>query len=135
MSRSFTDALRLFTRALRLRCPHCGKGKLFRSWLHMRPECPACGLRLERGEEGYQVGSYMFNIIAAELVFAALFLAVVLLTWPSPPWAWLEYGGIALMIVAPFAFFPFSRTLFLAFDLLFRPAARDELLHSERPGT
>jgi uncharacterized protein (DUF983 family) len=135
MSRSLTEALRLFTRALRLRCPHCGKGKLFRSWLHMRPECPACGLRLERGEEGYQVGSYMFNIIAAELMFAALFLAVVLLTWPSPPWAWLEYGGIALMIVAPFAFFPFSRTLFLAFDLLFRPAARDELPHSERPGT
>lgn len=99
----------------------------------MRPECPACGLRLERGEEGYQVGSYMFNIIAAELAFAAVFLAIVLLTWPSPPWTWLEYGGIVMMIAAPFAFFPFSKTLFLAFDLLFRPAARDEL-QPERPG-
>ena len=26
------------------------------------------------------------------------------------------------MIVAPFVFFPFSKTLFLAFDLIFRPA-------------
>lgn len=98
----------------------------------MRPECPACGLRLERGEEGYQVGSYMFNIIAAELAFAAVFLAIVLLTWPSPPWTWLEYGGIVMMIAAPFAFFPFSKTLFLAFDLLFRPAARDELQPERR---
>jgi hypothetical protein len=93
----------------------------------MRPRCPVCGLKVERGEEGYQVGSYMFNLIAAELVFAAVFVGIVLLTWPSPPWRLLEYGGIALMVVAPFILFPFSKTLFLAFDLLFRPAAPDEL--------
>jgi hypothetical protein len=93
----------------------------------MRPRCPACGLKVERGEEGYQVGSYMFNLVAAELVFAAVFVGIVLLTWPSPPWTLLEYGGIALMVIAPFVFFPFSKTLFLAFDLFFRPAAADEL--------
>lgn len=86
-----------------------------------------CGLKVERGDEGYQVGSYMFNIIAAELLFAALFIGAIVLTWPTPPWTLLEYGGIALMILAPFAFFPFSKTLFLAFDLIFRPAAHDEL--------
>jgi hypothetical protein len=31
------------------------------------------------------------------------------------------------MILAPILFFPFSKTLFLAFDLLFRPATREEL--------
>jgi uncharacterized protein (DUF983 family) len=120
-------ALLLLGRALRLRCPNCGQGKPFTSWLRVRERCPACGLKLERGEEGYQVGSYMFNIVAAELIFAALFVGVVLLTWPTPPWKLLQYGGIALMVIAPFAFFPFSKTLFLAFDLLFRPAGRDEL--------
>ena len=114
-------ALRLFGRALRLRCPNCGLGKPFVSWLRMRSQCEACGLEFERGEEGYQVGSYMFNIVAAELVFAALFLGIVMLTWPSPPWALLQYGGAALMVIAPFVFFPFSKTLFLAFDLIFRP--------------
>jgi hypothetical protein len=94
----------------------------------MRGFLARSGLTLERGEEGYQVGSYMFNIVAAELVFAALFVGVVALTWPSPPWKLLEYGGIGLMVVAPFAFFPFSKTLFLAFDLLFRPPTRDELV-------
>ena len=92
-------SLRLFGRALRLRCPNCGQGGLFTSWLRMRERCPACGLKLERGEEGYPVGSYMFNIVAAELIFAA-----------------------------PFAIFPFSKTLFLAFDLLFRPATHDEVV-------
>jgi hypothetical protein len=43
-----------------------------------------CGLRLERGEEGYQVGAYMFNIVAAELVFALMFLGILMATWPSP---------------------------------------------------
>jgi uncharacterized protein (DUF983 family) len=93
----------------------------------MRPYCPACGLPLERGDQGYQVGSYMFNIVAAELIFVLVFLAVVLVTWPSPPWQLLQYGGMILMILAPVLFFPFSKTLFLAFDLLFRPATPDEL--------
>jgi len=31
------------------------------------------------------------------------------------------------MVIALFAFFPFSKTLFLGFDLLSRPAGRDEL--------
>jgi uncharacterized protein (DUF983 family) len=120
--------IRLFWRALLLRCPNCGRARLFRSWFRMRERCPACGLKVERGEEGYQVGSYMFNIVAAELLFAALFVAIVVATWPSPPWTALEVGGVALMIVAPFAFFPFSKTLFLAFDLAFRPATHDELV-------
>jgi uncharacterized protein (DUF983 family) len=119
--------LLLFARALLLRCPNCGRAGLFTSWFRMRARCPVCGLRPERGEEGYQVGSYMFNIIAAELAFAAVFLAIVVATWPTPPWSLLEYGGIAMMILAPLVFFPFSRTIFLAFDLLFRPAAHDEL--------
>ena len=121
-------ALVLFARALRLRCPNCGQARLFTSWFRMRERCPVCGLKVERGDEGYQVGSYMFNIIAAELLFAALFIAAIVLTWPTPPWTVLEYGGIVLMILAPFAFFPFSKTLFLAFDLIFRPATHDELL-------
>jgi hypothetical protein len=93
----------------------------------MRSRCPRCGLPLERGEQGYQVGSYMFAIIAAELVFAAILVGVLLLTWPDPPWDLLLYGGMLLMIVVPFLFFPFSKTLFLAFDLTFRPATPEEL--------
>ena len=127
MSSTLTRFARLFWRAVRLRCPNCGGGPLFISWLRMRDRCPSCGLPVERGDQGYQVGSYMFNIIAAELIFAVMFLGIVVVTWPSPPWLVLQVGGVALMIVAPFLFYPFSKTLFLAFDLLFRPATREEL--------
>jgi len=81
---------------------------------------------LERGEHGYVVGSYMFNIIAAELLFAGIFVGVLALTWPTPPWTLLQYGGAALMILAPIVFYPFSKTVFLAFDLIFRPVVPDE---------
>lgn len=113
-------------RALRLRCPNCGGGPLFSSWLRMVDRCPQCGLRTGRGEEGYVVGAYMFNIIAAELIWGALFLALLWRTWPEPPWELLTWGGGALMIAMPFLCYPFSKTIFLAFDLLFRPPADTE---------
>jgi uncharacterized protein (DUF983 family) len=116
----------LFTRALQLRCPNCGTRGLFHSWLKMKSHCPGCGLRTERGEQGYIVGAYMFNIMAAELVWAALFVLAVVLTWPDVPWDPLLWVGGALMILLPFAFYPFSKTVFLAFDLMFRPARETE---------
>jgi uncharacterized protein (DUF983 family) len=94
----------------------------------MRPRCPECGLVTERGEEGYQVGSYMFNIVASEMIFAGIFLGVLWYTWPDPPWRILQVVGVTVMILAPFLFFPFSKTLFLAFDLAFRPVSHDELV-------
>jgi uncharacterized protein (DUF983 family) len=127
MKPTLRHAIRLFGRALRLRCPNCGGRPIFRSWFRMRPYCPVCGIPLEHGESGYQVGSYMFNIIASELIFAVLFVVVLGVTWPAPPWTLLQYGGIVLMLLAPVLFYPFSKTLFLAFDLLFRPATPEEL--------
>ncbi len=92
----------------------------------MREACPACGLRTERGEEGYVVGAYMFNIVAAELLWAAVVVAVAVYTWPAPPWDLLLYGGGAMMLATPFLCYPFSKTVFLAFDLVFRPAEETE---------
>jgi len=70
----------------------------------------------------------MFNIVASELIFAAMFLGVLWYTWPEPPWMMLQIVGVSVMILAPFLFYPFSKTLFLAFDLAFRPASHDELV-------
>ena len=110
-------------RALRLRCPECGGRGIFASWFRMRATCPACALPLDRGERGYQVGSYMVNIIAAELLFVAVFLGVLAATWPTPPWTVLQYGGAALMVIAPILLYPFTKTVFLAVDLMVRPAS------------
>jgi uncharacterized protein (DUF983 family) len=123
----------LVWRAVRLRCPNCGGKGIFTSWFRMRPRCPTCGLRLERGEQGYVVGSYMFNIVASELVWAAIFVGILFATWPSPPWTLLEIGGGVLMVALPFLFYPFSKTLFLAFDLLFNPVRPEDEQSPAKP--
>lgn len=112
----------LIGRAMILRCPNCGARGLFATWFRMKASCPSCGLRLDRGERGYQVGSYMLNIIAAELIFMAVFLGILFATWPNPPWTALQYGGALLMVLAPVALYPFTKTVFLAMDLTVRPA-------------
>lgn len=121
----------LFVRALRLRCPHCGEGQMFHSWFRMVDACPNCGLVTERGEDGYIVGAYMFNIVTAELLLAAICGAIALSTWPDVPWSLLLWIGGALTITLPLLWYPFSKTLFLAFDLIFRPEV--DLSGSSRP--
>jgi uncharacterized protein (DUF983 family) len=90
-------------------------------WFGLRPACPRCGLRLDRGEPDYFLGAIVFNMAFAEGVFALGLIGVLLWTYPSPPWDALYYGGIAGMILAPIFFYPFSKLCWLAFDLAFRP--------------
>src|SRR5512143_615892 len=107
-----------FTRALRLRCPNCGGGPVFVSWVKMCPSCPSCGIRYDREPEGgYWVGSNTINLFATEAVFALVFLGSLVLTWPDPPWDLITWGDVLLMILFPVFFYPFSKTLFVAVDL------------------
>ena len=92
------------------------------SWFRIRERCRACGLRFERGEEDeYWLGAYTLNFIATEVVFGAALLVVLVLTWPAPPWSAILWGGAAQMVLTPIAFYPFSKALWLAIDLTFRP--------------
>jgi len=112
-------------RSCRLHCPHCGSPGIFTTWFRMRAECPRCGLDLERREQGYVVGAYMLNIVAAEGIFLVMFLGVLVVTWPDPPWQALRYAAPALMLVIPLVTYPFSKTFFLAMDLAVRPVGRE----------
>ncbi len=118
----------LFSRAMRLRCPHCGGSPIFVTWSHLVPNCPVCGLGLERGEQGYWLGAYFFNLMAMETVFTVWVVGFLWWTWPTPPWGLLQAATIALMLVVPVAFFPYSKTLFLAFDLWVRPATEEDFV-------
>ncbi|HEX9105981.1 MAG TPA: DUF983 domain-containing protein [Longimicrobiales bacterium] len=108
-------------RALRRRCPVCGRGRLFRGWTSLRRRCDVCGLILERGEVDYFIGAYMLNLIIAELIVVALMLIVLAVTWPRVPWTGMLWGIVILTVPAVYATYPYSRSLWLALDLLFRP--------------
>ena len=62
----------------------------------------------------------MFNLVAAEGLFAVFMVCAIFVTWPTPPWRALLVAGGALMLGAPFLLYPFSKSLWLAFDLVFR---------------
>jgi uncharacterized protein (DUF983 family) len=121
------SVFKLFFRGALLRCPWCGSGGLMKSWFHLRSHCPRCRLRTERGEEDFFLGAMVFNIAISEGLLAGLMVAVMLATWPNVPWNLLWFGGIALMIAAPIAFYPVSKTLWMAAELLIRPLSPEEL--------
>jgi uncharacterized protein (DUF983 family) len=121
--------LRLFSRALVLRCPNCGGRPIFRSWFQLVTHCPRCGLKFER-EEGFFLGGMVVNLFIGEFIPIVGAAVTWYLTRPTPPWQLIQYGWIASAIVLPLLFFPLSRTLWLAFDLTFRPA---EIREYDRP--
>jgi uncharacterized protein (DUF983 family) len=111
-----------FRRALLLRCPRCGGGAIFRSWLAMKDRCPTCGLALERGERSdFWIGAYVFNLVAGEVLAIGIPIVWMIASSPHQPWTAIEIVAAALCVALPFLFFPFSRTLWLAWDLSFRP--------------
>ncbi len=119
---------KLLGRALLLRCPNCGGGKLFTGFFEIKERCPTCGILLERGESDYFLGAYTLNLIAVEILLALGFLVVMLVTWPSPPWNGLEYGGVALSVLGAVFCYPFAKTTWLAVDLIFRPPHREDFI-------
>jgi uncharacterized protein (DUF983 family) len=117
------DARRLLILAWRgwtKRCPNCGSGGLFTRWVTISPACPTCGFTFER-EEGYWVGAMGANIIVTELVFVAAMIVTFVLTWPDSPIREMIIGGVILTVTFPIFFYPFSKTLWMAFDLAFHP--------------
>lgn len=122
-----TRAIRLLSRGIRLHCPHCGEGRLRKSWLELKPKCPVCGLRTDRGEEDFFNGGMMWNIVFSEGALLATALLVGILTWPEVPWTLMQWLGIALMVVVPFLFYPFSLGFWLANDIWIRPVTEAEM--------
>ena len=65
-------------RGLRGPCPHCGEGRLFRSYLKVEPTCPACGVDLARypADDG---PAYFTILIVGHLVIVPILFI---------PWVW-----------------------------------------------
>ena len=85
-------------------------------------------MMLERGEGDYFLGAYALNLIGIEIILAAAFVIAMVVTWPTPPWNGLQYGGAALAIVVPILTYPFTKTVWLALDLIFRPPKREDFI-------
>ncbi|HZP95470.1 MAG TPA: DUF983 domain-containing protein [Candidatus Limnocylindria bacterium] len=109
--------MRRLAAALRLRCPRCLEGRVWRSFLATYERCSVCGLVYER-EPGYFTGAMVvsyalavptFGIIVIALLLAGVDTAIALLA-----------GGALYLCLAPFIL-RYSRVIWLHFDWLIDP--------------
>jgi uncharacterized protein DUF983 len=114
---------RMLLRGAMKRCPSCGGGGLFRGWFRMAERCPRCRYHFER-EEGFFLGAYVMNIGIAQVLVMVLAVVPTIALLNANPDASLVpplLGGLVGAVVAPFFFYPFSKTLWVAVELIFRP--------------
>jgi uncharacterized protein (DUF983 family) len=119
---------RMLRRGLTKRCPLCGSGHLFDGWFRMKERCPGCGYKFER-EEGFFLGAYTINLAIAEgllLILAVIPLIVLLNANPGMSYGPILVIGLVAAVLAPLIFYPFSRTIWSAIDLVLRPPDRSE---------
>lgn len=113
-----TRSRRIIYYGLKLRCPECGRGPLFRSIFRMEERCPFCGLAFAR-EQGYFVGAIYLNVIATQGVLIVTALAYIMTIH--------EFDQRLVMILLvlcatlPLLFFHHSRSLWLAIDQIVDP--------------
>jgi uncharacterized protein (DUF983 family) len=103
----------LVSRALRLRCPRCGEGRIFRRLLTYSeyPACPRCGLLYdERGE------SLVFMYFSTAFITGIL-VVVMLLTHPEDI-AWARVQIVAAALALYFLSMPTRKALAIALNFL-----------------
>ncbi len=115
----------MIRRALRRRCPRCG-GEAFDSYFRLREHCPQCGLKFER-EPGYWVGAVIINTTVIFATFVAVFGGLVLASWPTVRWTLVLTVGLVANGGIPIAFYPISKTLWLALELSWHPLESEEV--------
>ena len=118
----------MLARGLLRRCPRCGSGRLFSTWFRIRERCPTCEYRFAR-EEGFWLGAYVINLAVTEglLVLFGVVPAIALLAAnPEASVLPVMVAGLVAAVLGPLAFHPFSRTVWVAVELIMRPASARE---------
>lgn len=94
----------------------------------MRERCPSCQYRFERAE-AFFLGAYTINLAITEGLLAILTIVpcIVLLAGNpnaniTPVWV----SGLVAAVMAPVFFYPNSKTIWTAIDMLMGPATDPE---------
>lgn len=103
----------LVGRALRLRCPRCGRGKLFTGLLSMAHHCSECGFVFERAP-GYFLGSAYLNYGFMAITLTTMYMTLHFGLGYSNEVLALPLG--AYCVVVPIVLFRYARAWWLAMD-------------------
>ena len=80
------STLRAIWRGARMRCPKCGKGKLFRKYLKVADVCPHCAEELHH-HRADDAPAYLTIFLVGHLIIPPILLLEV---WYQPPY-WLQF--------------------------------------------
>jgi uncharacterized protein (DUF983 family) len=83
--------------SLLARCPHCGKGRLFRGYLGVAPGCPVCGLSYAGFQAGDGPAVFVILIVGAIVAGGALITEVA---FRPPYWVHAVIWGPAVVILS-----------------------------------
>ena len=127
--------------AITRRCPRCGQGKLFTRWFKLAERCPRCGLLFER-EEGAFLGSMSLNYAVTGVGIIALLVIWGVGIGFDDGYIIPMVVSLGIIAVIPLLFYPFSKTIWAAIDLLLhrmdaddiREAWRDDRTDAPPPG-
>jgi uncharacterized protein (DUF983 family) len=121
-------AVLLASRALRLRCPHCGEGRVLKGFNAVQDHCSACGFRFTRSDDNYFSGAMFFGMMIGETLAVLVIGAAIWITYPNIPWNFLQYAIPVVLLAVMIALFPVSRVVWLAIDVMLRPVEASELV-------
>jgi len=113
----------LLRRGLRLRCPACGEGKLFRGRFSMNDPCQNCGRKFDR-EPGYLLGSVYFNYGVTAALVVVIYFSLYLSQTMSSRQLLVTLGVFSFLF--PLWFFRYARAMWIAMDEYFDPWPNEE---------
>ncbi len=98
--RSLREAM---TRGFMGRCPSCGRGRLFRSYLKVADACDVCGEPLS-GHRADDAPAYLTLLIVAHVVGAGVLMSDE--TWPNSSLVWVAGFWLLVTLVASVLLLP-----------------------------
>jgi uncharacterized protein (DUF983 family) len=100
---------------LRLRCPRCQRGRVFRGLFAMNDPCPECGLIFQREEGTFLGAMYVSYVLANIFMISTFFCLCWLLDWGE-----ITTFFVTLALYVPLIplVFRYSRVMWLYFERL-----------------
>ena len=100
-------------RVMKLRCPRCGEGRLFRKLFSMHETCSGCQFKYERSP-GYFLGSAYINYGLTAVIVTFFYVSLHFGVGLTNQQLFLPLGSF--IVLFPLLVFRHARALWLGFD-------------------
>ena len=120
---------KMILRGLFRRCAWCGgRGSFFTSWFKKAEQCQTCGMKWERGYEGYELGAATMGVF---LTFGSIIVWMVVSVLAGIDLVPLLIVAGVIAITVPILGYPLTYTIWQGVDLAIRPVSEADIADAE----